>query len=295
VKKIVIKGGNAAGEETPHVEYGWPQYFDEPGAPPGDIVVTFKDGGTRWNDTEGEFEDIPGLTQQTITNQWTGGPYEFRNDDPFYVVPKDTTVKIYGGDDAKVSASVWEEEYDEENTEIWNRKPLANLDSDMLETSGGRNPAIGGRFLMSGEDEYRKTHSIYNIRLELLTPDGTTKASINPEAYWEDEAESMKMSQDTFGYIDGGEVSIYPLSYENSKMIPGKFGIKVTELATKSFAHYSNGTSSYAYDWIEGIYFCPFDTTDSTNFKISKVPTCPTEENDVDESEWGYSRSHVSY
>lgn len=118
------------------------------------------------------------------------------------------------------------------------------------------------RWTMSGEQ---------NIRIRLIREfEADPKCDVSPDLLLDDE----KVGGVTIKEGTPGDI---PSQYKYRGL--GKFHIKLDEIGTRSFAQYLNkhpvNGTEYAWDWIEppGFYWCPFDTSDTTNFKVTTEPS----------------------
>jgi hypothetical protein len=255
----------------------WPTMLptDEPLSLPTEI--SFFDGLTRKKE-DGTWEDVaewnndydadPDEEDNTpMSKQWEHF-YQCRGPlSPFDINPKDTTIKIYASLDSRPKPSVIENEFGVQNEKRFERKPLLSMAEDWEQE--GHRWIQGGSFYYSHEGSdpiYYDRMAPHNIQCVLKSgKEGEPFAIIEPSSFHSEEAKRLKLKY-PFHAND-----LMPLIYRGYGV--GKYGIQVKDLS-KSYVHYLAGsTPSYSYDWIDGVYFCPFDTLDDTNFKITKEPS----------------------
>lgn len=143
--------------------------------------------------------------------------------------------------------------WDETNELRFLRKPLGFVqtrDSDL-------------RWTMSGQQNIR-------VQLKRAVDEDPPRADVSKDLLEDGETKgSVSIADGTTNEI-AGQVQARGL---------GKFHLKVSEVGTRSFAQYIDkepGTGmTSGWDWLEpeGIFWCPFDTSDTTNFKVTKEPS----------------------
>jgi hypothetical protein len=221
-------------------------------------------------DNEGDWLDVSDVSNSSSAkvvelSSWSG---ELRDRDPFISCPKNVTIKVYGNEDSRVDPAVIAREFGEDNQDRWKRKPMINVPNDgsFLESAG--RAKIGGN-IFDGSD-FNSSYSKFLIRCELRVS-GTDEPIMAADPGME---QSGDLRQLKLKYQDAEEN--HPLTYRTT-LYGRRLGIKVTEYS-KSVGHYVDGEGNYTYDWISGIYFCPFDTTDTDSFKITSEPSFGGEE-----------------
>lgn len=199
---------------------------------------------------------------------------------PFVIVPKNVHINIRGNTDSRVPADVIVSEFGVNNPNRWNRKPFTLIGhNDLYTTAEGNHVWVTGGTVLTvrGVDS---TKDMYNIYCELVKSQ-------------EDEEPFAKSNKDL--NEDGEEVKIKLRSSEvlgfSCNPTRKKFGIRVSEKGSKSYCHYTSGPDAdkYTREWIEGTHFCPVDTLDSTNFKITTEPSydaVETNGNFMDDGRW---------
>jgi len=236
--------------------------------------LTFYDAGSKRDPSDAtQWIDIPGWNNDDLVETLWTETQEMRDVRPFSVFPRDTTITVLGNADSKVRASLIATEYDQANPDRWDRKPLASRPSEWRYT--GNKWLAGGTYMMTdpttGGQVVKSDFGQFNIRAELvITKDSTAAAYVDPDLYHDGLKKrlGLKFPHD----VD----EIKNLTYRG--MFPGqRLGLKVQDLS-KSFGHYVTDGLAYAYDWIEGIYWCPFDTTDDEKFKVTNEPLFTAEE-----------------
>lgn len=278
---INITGGGKKAAATPSgAREVWPTMLvDE--LPPGILTeIAFFDGMTRWNSEQQAWEDVSefyndyGNTARPMVSQFTSEPLECRDSAPFHVAPKDATVIVYCSSDSTPDPQIVADQFGPDNPDAWNTKPiLTNAANNEQE---GNRWVVGGAFIVGGETSYWTTAmTMLDIHAELKRSkdEDPVFGMIEPSMYYQDEAEQLKIK---YEYMVS---TIQQLSYTAD--LTDKFGISVKELS-KTFAHYISGPPLVdTYEWIDSLFFCPFDTTDNDidlgvegqgNFKVTRDP-----------------------
>lgn len=154
------------------------------------------------------------------------------------------------------------EQWGPDNPDRFERAPISKLDPDTYREDGNLWP-----------DGYKNFHNIIVEfkKTEDRRESDKWKVSIDNV---EDEICQFKEKEDP----EEDETTPLPKQlYENKKMPGGKYYVSVRETGTKSVGHYfgENPEAEYAVDWLEGIFYSPFDTSDvgeEGNFKITSEP-----------------------
>lgn len=265
---------DASEEEGKKKQGSWPTKLDEDEPLYPDIELTFYDGYTKKNES-GEWIDVANVTldaEDDLSLEWQHSDLQLREDSPFHVVPKDSTYYLYVNQDSRVPASVILEEFGAENTKRWERKPLMTVpapEEDGFVWSGNRVHAGGASLLASsgGSRTWDKTFSQFPIRAELKAQkDGRPVAFCDPGTNKSQGDASTTLKFKWLRHFGKIQPLVYRGQYQTRR-----FGLKIQDL-TKANLHYLTGGSGYAREWIEGAYFCGFDTTDQEKFKITLEP-----------------------
>ena len=243
----------------------WPTWDEDDQGEPTLVSLQFFDGATK---KSGEnWIDIPGWNNTSSITQLWEAEKTFDEGKPFFIAPRNSTYKVFGNIDSRVAATVISAEFFDTNADRWTRKPLATRPKEWRYP--GNRWLTGGTYMIAdpntGADVVKSDYSQWNIRAELTTsPDQESVALIDPDAFHDGFNRRLKLK-----WIED-EDQIRPLIYYGH--FPGRrLGLKVTD-QSKSFAHYVNDALAYGYDWIDSIYYCPFDTSDSEKFKITQSP-----------------------
>ncbi len=185
----------------------------------------------------------------------------------------------YVKNDFRVPDSVIETEYSSDNPDRWNRQPLASL--DISEGQYGRPDQQDLYEHWTLCDSIDQDYSRVNVRctLKKKKKDETShKYDVSPDLLLDgDQKGRWKYREGVTGGTDEE-----PLQYKTRPSSPGKYGIQIQEVGTKSFFHYlyqsdfiGGGPIGYTASWSdpEGIFYSPFDTTDTNNFKVTRQPS----------------------
>lgn len=243
----------------------WPTMLDEEEDEPTLVELTYYDYGT-YKVGEGSYADITEwFNDDRLSVVWESEK-EFTDNKPFHVAPRKTYYKVYGNVDSKVRTTAIEEQFSDKNENRWNRKPLATRPIEWR--FDGHKWYTGGTYVFidpaTGQSKIASDYSQFNIKTELCSSPDSSSASIDPDSYHEGKARRLKLKHPQF--VD----EIKPLIYKGQ--FPGqRLGIRVKD-QSKSYGHYVSSGLGYSYDWIDGIYFCAFDTTDDTNYKVTLEP-----------------------
>jgi hypothetical protein len=244
-----------------------------------ETVLTFFDGGTKKSGSN--WIDIPGWNNDyeeedpgnyKMTEQYTTD-WQARTQKEFVHAPKNVDVHIYAATDSRVNPDVIAEEYGEANDERWERKPLLTMAYDWQ--FPGNRWHVGGSYsaIIGGADTLKSDMGGFNIRAILKSDKDqeVPTAIIDPSMFHAQKARTLQMK---WPYHVN---ELRPLVYHG--FTGGTYGLQVKDLS-KAWAHYINGPSSedYTYEWIESPYFCPFDTTDDVNFKVTRTPNFEDDE-----------------
>jgi len=123
----------------------------------------------------------------------------------------------------------------------------------------------------------------YNIRLRLKADfESDPKYDVSPD---------LKLDDEMVGPVRviEGESEVQPASI-TCRMPTRRYHIKIDEIGTRSVANYANVEYNesapedqellMAWDFIypEGVFWCPFDTSDTENFKVTASPSYDAEE-----------------
>lgn len=282
-KDILIKMPKKAAEEPEapkRKKEVWPTMLpgDEPLYP--ETELHFFDGmtklsGSDWIDVAELFNDY-GNGDYKMSQRWNT-TFECRDELPHIIVPKDSEIKIYCANKSNPDPNVYEDEYATSNTKRWERKPLLTMAYDWQQY--GNRWICGGTYQIAvGGTQIRHDMSPHNVQAILKkSSDSDPYGIIDPSRYHEQEAKKLKMKWD-YNVDD-----VRPLIYHG--YTSGKYGLQVKDLS-KTFAHYISGSLNYTYEWIDNLYWCPFDTTDTNfdrgddegKFKITKDPSYDAEE-----------------
>ncbi|MFH1114799.1 MAG: hypothetical protein V1792_12865 [Pseudomonadota bacterium] len=174
---------------------------------------------------------------------------------------------VYRGNSFLVAPSVIESEYGPGNPNRWNRMPLTGVDPG---TSGGASDRDSHK-RWKFTDDMDSPYSSVNLRC-------TLKREADEVAHKFDSSPDLHLDGD-----EKGRWRIRPdaLQYRTNPSSGGRFGIQVREIGTKTFCHYvhqedfvNGGPLGYTAEWLEpeGIFYPPFDTSDSENFKVTREP-----------------------
>lgn len=268
---INIKTPKEKGPQAPPPRRDFPQIIEDETPVVLPVEISFFDAGTKPSATSGEYDDVDGLTPQEITEQWSwSDTSSFKEDSPFHLLPKHVSIKVYGGDESGVADSVWSEEYSSDKSDRWDRKPL--LSPTKSSRTGDNQRSLGGVYMLSGDGTIYKDYAVHCVRVELHTKIGQENpvARISPDMFYDGDAKKLRVK------FPEHRAALKPLVFKGR--LGRRTGIKVQEVGTKSFAHYSSGPGSYAYEWLEGIYFNWFDTLDTDNFKVTREPDYSADE-----------------
>jgi hypothetical protein len=191
--------------------------------------------------------------------------------------PYNTSITCHSQSDSKVPVATIEREYSESNEDRWERKPLGEIDT-------------------SDENEENKTWDLgnrgfYNVLLELKTAQDDEDAKKGDASSITDNESDFKSE-----LTDNSS-----LAYKTKKGCGGT-AIAVTECGSGSRGTYvadvmrviegettPEGDPLYAEVGIgvhkerltlDGLYFMPFDCSDTTNYKVTKEPSFGSEEVD---------------
>jgi hypothetical protein len=266
----------------------WPTMLEEELPLAFETTISFFDAMTKL-DEDGNWIDVP-----EWSNDWFDPSEEETERDgninlkermsftkegrdymPFMVCPKDTEYKIYTNLDSRADPDCIENEYGPSNLKRWERKPFATLAVDWM--LPGNRFRLGGMYeiLTGAYPGYaQKTDmSMMNIQCNLKKgKDAEPYATVDPASSHMKQSKILSMS-----YPYNVDI-VRPLKYTG--FLGGAYGIEVKDLS-KSFGHYLSGSIDYTYDWIEGAFFCPFDTTDidpsDGKYKITKEPSYDAE------------------
>ncbi|MDQ7785719.1 MAG: hypothetical protein RDU20_22755 [Desulfomonilaceae bacterium] len=180
---------------------------------------------------------------------------------------------VYRGNDFLVHPSVIESQYGPGNPDRWNRMPLTGVNPGR---SGGESHRDSDK-RWKHTDNMDSQWSAVNLRctLKRKADEAGHKFDTGPDLYLDDE--------------QTGRWSIRPdsLRYKIRPSSPGRYGIQIQEIGTKTFCHYVNqedfvngGPIGYAAEWLEpeGILYSPFDTSDSHEFKVTREPRFAADE-----------------
>jgi hypothetical protein len=203
-----------------------------------------------------KWADIPewcGALTELGTHEFTANTYDFTrltHQGHYTYLANDHLV------DELVIANEYDEEgkTEEEIDAIWDRKPLCRVEN---RDEGQRWAMQDGR---------------YNFRIGIVSsptedPDHETSPDLEEDG-------------DTIGTCEIFEDD------ENGAMVvqaraKGNYGLRFNEVGTRSYCHYfeSSGIQTsdaikYSTDWFcpDGIFFAPFDTTDTLNFSVTTSP-----------------------
>ena len=252
----------------------WPTMLDDEEDEPTLVELTLYDYATV-KDNDGNWTDIADWYNDDLTSVLWEDQKTFYDNKPFNLSPRTTNYKVYGNVDSKVRSTIIEEEFSSDNPDRWERKPLATRPEEWR--FQGNRWYIGGTYEFidpaTGQSKIASDFSQFNIHVELCTNSDpeSAAAKIDPDLFHDGKAKRLKLKHPQM--VD----EIQPLIYRGN--FPGqKLGIRVKD-QSKSFGHYvSSSGLGYTYDWIDGIYFCTLDTTDTDNFKVTMEPNFSAEE-----------------
>lgn len=253
-------------KELPNKKIVWPTMDEDEEGEPTLVSLQFFDGATKKSGSA--WIDIPGWYSSGDTVLLWEHEQTFDVGKPFHVAPHNVTYQVHGNEDSRVPPDIIASEFSDANPDRWERKPLATRPKAWR--YDGNRWLTGGTYMMvdpeTGDDVVKSDYSMFNIRAELVSgPESEPQGRIDPDAFHEGEARRMKLKWEE---MDDG---IRPLIYFGH--FPGRrLGLKCTD-QSRSYGQYVNGELSSGFDWINSIYFCPFDTSDSTNFKITTGPS----------------------
>lgn len=229
----------------------------------------FYDGGTEQQE-DGSFTDTANWNNDDqLEELWTWSKSWAPGDGvPFTTLPIDAYYHVYGNASAQVRSSAIEATFAPENEKRWNRKPLGTQAKEWR--SDKQQWSCGGTYQyldpFTGETHIKSDFSFFNPKLELkVTKDAPPRAFVDPDSSIDRQSRKLRMKFES----QVGEIR--PLTYSAPFPMGLKFGIKVSD-QTKSYAHYLPSTGEYVCEWIEDVYFFPFDTTDIDNVKITLEP-----------------------
>jgi hypothetical protein len=245
----------------------WPTMIDEEEEEPALVELTYYDYGT-YKDNDDNWADIADWYNDDVLSVLWQAEKTFLDNKPFHVSPRKTTYKVYGNVNSKVRNTAIEEQFSEDNPDRWERKPLATRPREWR--FDGNRWYVGGTYMFidpaTGQSTIASDYSQFNIKTELCTSPDSSTASIDPDSFHDDKARRLKMKySEDLGVIK-------PLIYKG--LFPGqRLGLRVKD-QSKSYGHYVSGSGlGYTYDWIDGIYFCEFDTSDTENYKVTTEPS----------------------
>lgn len=275
---IVVPGysGDKQAEETPQRKEVWPTLLtpDEPRFLKTELyffdLATVRDPDTNeFVDIPGWYNDYDGTSGDHVMDVRKTISFECRDLMPFHFIPKDTEIRIYTSSNSCVDPDVISEQFGSDNEDRWDRKPLLTMAVDW--ERDGHRWILGGTYQTQDGGGYSTHHdkSPFVIRATLRkSKDANDYAVIDPSRFHQHKATKLKEKWEY--HLNETRPLIY-WSY-----ISGKYGLKIDELS-KSFGHYLSGAGlTYAYDWIDGVFFCPFDTLDTGDggkYKITRSPS----------------------
>lgn len=243
----------------------WPTMLEgeEEGIKP--VVLRFFDAYTKKVDNAWEDLDCTTPVEELLTI-FTDAQEGKR---PFYFSPRSAgEINIWGSESSKVPASLISTEFVATNDKRWERKPFGNRPKEWRYSGNRWN--IGGTYMYTdpttGESKIASDYNMFNIKVELKSSkDAEPIAKIDPDMYHEEKAVKLKLKNPH--HLN----TIQPLVYKGN-IGARKLGIKVSE-NSNSWAHYITSGGKYSFGFLSGVYYCPFDTTDTTNFKITLLPS----------------------
>lgn len=249
----------------------WPTWDPDDEDEPTLIMLTFYDGASK---KSGEnWIDIAEWSNHDNTSLLWEHEQTFDEGKPFFVAPHRCTYQVHGNQDSRVRAEIIANEFADSNDKRWERKPLATRPAEWRYT--GNRWLTGGTYIIvdpvTGGDVIKSDYSQFNIHTELVSSsEGEPQGRIDPDAYHDGEAKRLKLK-----WIRD-EGTVRPLIYYGH--FPGrKLGLRVKD-QSKSFAQYVSPALATGFDWIDSIYFCPFDTTNDTEFKVTSQPSFDADE-----------------
>ncbi len=180
---------------------------------------------------------------------------------------------VYRGNSVLTAPSVIEAEYGPGNPDRWRRMPLTGVDPGTSQEDSDRDTQKRWQFT----DDMDSPYSSVNLR-----------CTLKREA--DESARRLDTSPDL--HLDGDEKGRWRIrpdavQYKTNPSARGRFGIQIQEIGTRTFCHYVNqedfvhgGPVGYMAEWLEpeGIFYSPFDTLDSENFKVTREPRFDADE-----------------
>lgn len=252
----------------------WPTMIPDDEPPLKGLTIDFFRGDT-----------IPDGQGWKIIPEWCGEPTtkgsaSFTESEMglYKIRPVDITW-TYRGNDFLVAPSVIEHQYGSENPDRWNRMPLTGVDVGTSPENSDRDSAKRWKLTDSMSSRY----STVNLRC-------TLKHKADEEEPKLDTGPDLKLDNKQKGrwkYLMGDVGKDKALQYKTTPSAGGRFGIQVQEVGTKTFCHYVNqdnfvagGPVGYMAEWLEpeGIFYSPFDTTDTEKFKVTRQPLFTADE-----------------
>ena len=264
------------GQKRPPEDDNWPLIIEDE----DQILTSFSlflfDGATKRDPEDATaWIDVPewfrsSEEQMVEIWNWTDNETFKGAVQPFHVVPKNVEIKIFANEDSRVPADVIAAEFGTGNPNRWDRKPLAPVlnNTDDEDANTAHQWVTGGTVLVAGNPD--SSHGVYNIYVELVQSTGRDPfAHCNLDEFKDGTHKKIRPKRTE------GEASSYPDLGFRSSPIRKKFGIRISEKGSKAVCHYSDGhdDTKYTREWIEGLHWCPFDTMDSTNFKVTQEPS----------------------
>lgn len=244
-------------------EHGHPAAY-EPLGLPKKITITLYDLWTKL--VNGSFEEV------NVRSEGCEVVYEksadFQETYSYLERPMRATNKILMSEDSRVPESVIQEEWDPDNEARFDRKPIGTLEMEIDPTENDFARRFEGKICRIGPD-------FHNIVIQLKSSFSSTDEGYitNADRAYDKEGK----------FTTSDHPSLEDAQYYKKTNVQSKFYVKVRETGCKTVCHYfgQDPSTQYSLDWVEGIFFSPFDTSDvgdDGNFKVTTEPDYEADE-----------------